>query len=237
MLRTHQVWSLPGTIVIGMDLAEASLLDLLMLYIDEFGRPLEPDKLARYMVQVAQALDFMNARKHRVDGRLVGLQHGDIKPNNILLVDDVAKLADYGLAAPTSGPVTPCPRHGTVEFCPPEVFSGQLTDWSDQFSFAVTYHVLRTGRFPYPTPPTGTQGELARGYQRPDPDLSSLPVPERPALARALSPIPQQRFPTCGHFMSAVLSAQRLRSVLEIDGTVEIRPIGAGPGSSSETIA
>ena len=117
LLQTHRVWSLPGMIVIGMDLADASLLDLLMLYIEELEQPLEPEKLARYMVQVARALDFLNARKHRIEGRLVGLQHGDIKPNNILLLDDVAKLADYGLAAPTSGPVTPCPRHGTVEFC------------------------------------------------------------------------------------------------------------------------
>ena len=118
----------------------------------------------------------------------------------------------------------------------PEVFGGQLTDWSDQFSFAVSYHVLRTGRFPFPTPPTGSRGELARGYQRPDPDLSSLSVVERAAVARALSPIPQQRFPTCGHFMSAVLASLRLRSVLDADGAVEIRPMGTGSGSSTELI-
>lgn len=234
LLKTHHVWSLPGIIVIGMDLADASLLDLLMLYLEDLGRQIEPEKLCLYMIQVAQGLDFLNARKHRVEGRLVGLQHGDVKPNNILLVGDTAKLADYGLAAPTLGPVTPCPRHGTIEFCAPEVFSGQLTDWSDQYSFAVSYHVLRTGRFPFPAPPVN-RGELLKGYQRPDPDLSSLPEPERPAVARALSPIPQQRFPTCNHFMSAILSALKLRTVVGISGTLEIRPIGPG-GSSAETI-
>jgi serine/threonine protein kinase len=235
LLKTYHVWSLPSMIVISMELADASLLDLLMLYVEEFGKPLEPEKLCLYMVQTAQALDFLNARKHRVDGRLVGLQHGDIKPNNILLINDTAKLADYGLAAPTFGPNTPCPRHGTVEFCAPEVFNGQLTDWSDQFSLAVTYCVLRTGAFPYPTPPMGKDG-LVKGYQRPEPNLAGLTLPERAPVARALSAIPQQRFPNCGLFMSAILSALRLRAITNSDDQLEIVNMRDKPGSSTEFV-
>ena len=115
LLRIRQVWSVPGWIVIGMDLAEASLLDLLELYTEEFTRPIELDKLGLYLTAAAAALDFLNARTHRIDGRLVGLQHGDIKPNNVLLRNDVALLADYGMATPTAGPYTPCPRHGTAD--------------------------------------------------------------------------------------------------------------------------
>lgn len=235
LLKTHHVWSLPSMIVIGMELADASLLDLLMLYVEEFGKPLEVEKLCLYMVQTAQALDFLNARKHRIDGRLVGLQHGDIKPNNILLIGDTAKLADYGLASPTFGPNTPCPRHGTVEFCAPEVFSGHLTDYSDQFSLAVTYCVLRTGAFPYPTPPMGKDG-LVKNYQRPEPDLSALSIPERAPVARALSPIPQQRFPTCGLFLSAILSALKLRAITNRDDQLEIVNIRDATGSSTEFV-
>jgi len=223
LLQTYQVWSLPGQIVIAMELADASLLDLLLLYQEEFQRAIEPEKLCRYMVQVAHALDFLNGRKHRIDGRIVGLQHGDVKPNNILLIGDQVKLADYGLAAPTSGPVIPCHRHGTLEYCAPEVFTGKLTDWSDQYSFAVTYFVLRTGAFPFPPPPDPTRVSL-RNYQRPDPDLSLLSPAERPIVARALSPIPQQRFPSCQHFMSAVLAVFKLRACSEANGTVEVSP-------------
>ena len=41
LLRMRQVWSLPGQIIISMDLAEASLLDLFLLYNDEFGKPID----------------------------------------------------------------------------------------------------------------------------------------------------------------------------------------------------
>jgi serine/threonine protein kinase len=228
LLRIRQVWSLPGCIVIAMDLADASLLDLLELYIEEFARQIEPERLCQYLLQVAQALDFLNARRHRFEGRLVGLQHGDIKPNNVLLTGDKARLADYGLATPTSGPVTPCHRQGTAEYCPPEVFQGNLTEWSDQFSFAVTYHVLRTGTFPYPPPPPKDQ---LKNYHRPEPDLSMLTAAERPVLARALSPIPQNRYPTCLDLMAALLTALELRVDRNSEGAVRVRKTS---GDSSE---
>ena len=47
-----------------------------------------------------RALDFLNARQHNLEGRRVGFQHSDVKPNNILIVGDVAKLTDHGLATP-----------------------------------------------------------------------------------------------------------------------------------------
>jgi serine/threonine protein kinase len=222
LLRIRQVWSLPGSIVIAMDLAEASMLDLIELYAEEFGRPIEPEKLGGYLYQVALALDFLNARRHKVDGKVVGLQHGDIKPNNILIVADQALLADYGLATPTTGPMVPCPRHGTAEYCAPEVFQGHLSERSDQFSLAVTYHVLRTGSFPYPPPPANR--DHLRNYIRPEPNLMNLSPQERPILARALSPIPQNRYSNCVDLITALLTTLNLRVEKWEDGTIKIRP-------------
>ena len=207
LLRIHEVWSLPGTIAIAMDLADASLLDLMMLYHNDFEKHVDPDRLYMYLAQAAKALDFLNARRHMVDGRLVGYQHGDIKPNNILLVGDNAFLADYGLATVTSGANTPCPRHGTMEYAAPEVFSGYLTEASDQFSLAVTYHLLRTGTFPFPPPPDPRI--LKKSFFRPSPDLSNLPAHERAIVGRALAPIPQGRFPNCSEFMAALVVSHR----------------------------
>ena len=231
LLRQHQVWSIPGCIVIAMDLADGSLLDLFELYVDDLARPMEPEKVCLYLCQAADALDFLNARRHRMDGRLVGFQHGDIKPNNILLLGDEAKLADYGLAAPTSGPVTPCPRQGTAEYCAPEVFLGHLSERSDQFSLAVTYHVLRTGVFPFPSPPADR--EKLRNYVRPDPNLLNLTPAERPVVARALSPVPQNRYPTCREFMAGLMSALNLKPVRSEGGPDStIRSVVADPPSS-----
>jgi serine/threonine protein kinase len=218
IVKTYGMWSVPGYIVINMELAEATLLDLMQLYHNDLGQRLEPATLCLYLWQVADALDFLNARRHIRDGRRVGFQHGDVKPNNILLFGDVAKLTDHGLATATHGPTTPCSRQGTREYCAPEVLLGSITDWSDQYSLAVTYYALRTGTFPFPPPPT----EANRSYLRPVADLSGVTEPERPPLLRAFSPIPTNRYPTCCEFMGAMLKANGLRAEGEFGAPVHI---------------
>ncbi len=229
LVKTNAVWSIPGYIVINMELAEATLLDLMLVYHNELGQPVPYPVLALYLWQVADALDFLNARRHPRDGRKVGFQHGDVKPNNVLLVGDVAKLTDHGLATPTYGPNTPCPRQGTREYAAPEVFLGYYSDTSDQFGLAVTYHVLRTGTFPFPPPPA----QLAKSFARPLADLSGLPEEERPALLRALSPVPQDRWGSCKELMAALLKARGLKAVR----ATEADPWRVVKGGSHESIS
>lgn len=221
LLRMRQVWSLPGQIVIGMDIADASLLDLFLLYIEEFQRPLDIDKLCLYMYHAAEALDFLNARRHTFEGGMVSFQHGDIKPNNILLVGDQAKLADYGLSTPMISNSTPIARQGTLEYSAPEIFAGTLTETSDQFSLAVTYYLLRTGTFPFPAPPPIPP----RNYQRPAPDLSMTERGEQAVLARALSPVWQDRFPTCTEMVRQLLKSLDLQAVNCADRGIVVRQI------------
>jgi len=209
LVKTNEVWSVPGYIVINMELADATLLDLMLLYHNDLGQHIDAPQLCRYMWQVAEALDFLNARRHVRENRKVGFQHGDVKPNNILLIGETAKLTDHGLATPTHGPVTPCPRQGTREYAAPEIFAGHYSDTSDQFSLAVTYYVLRTGTFPFPSPPT----QLPKNFARPAPDLCFVNEPEHPPLIRALSPTPQDRYPSCRDFMTDILRAHRLKAV------------------------
>jgi len=213
LLPSYDVWCIPGYIVIVMELADATLLDLLLLYHNELGQPIETSLLCRYLWQVADALDFLNARQHDREGRKVGFQHGDVKPNNILIVGETAKLSDYGLATPTHGAVTPCPRQGTREYAAPEIFAGYYSERSDQFSLAVTYYVLRTGAFPFPALPT----ELPRPFSRPAPDLTLVTPAEQPPLQRALAPVPQDRYPSCREFMADILKAHRYRVVRDSD--------------------
>jgi serine/threonine protein kinase len=228
LLRTRDVWSLSGYIVIGMDLAEGSMLDLMNLYAEEFDQRIDFQKLGLHLMQVASALDFLNARRHLIDGRTVGYQHGDIKPNNILLMNDKAMLADYGMATPTNGPSTPCPRSGTLDYAAPEVFGGYVTETSDQFSLAVTYHMLRTGSLPH-TKITDSEN-LKRSFQRPPAELGLLPSEERLIVGRALSPIPTNRFPTCSDFVSALLATQGLVAVFNRDDQQwSLEPISRRP--------
>jgi len=221
LVRTHAVFTVPGYIVTAMELGEATLLDLMFLYTDELRQPIPPAQLGLYLWQVGQALDFLNARRHLRDGRKVGFQHGDIKPNNVLLFGDVAKLTDYGVATATSGPTTPCPRHGTRDYAAPEVLQGYQTDHSDQFSLAVTYHVLRVGCFPFPPAPAD---DLPKAFSRGPADLSALAPAERLALARALSPVPQDRYPSCEALTNQLLRALGFKALVEQDRPVKIVP-------------
>lgn len=218
LIKTHSVWSVPGYIVINMELAEATLLDLMLVYHNDLCQHIDPPLLCLYLWQVSESLDFLNARQHTRDGRKIGIQHGDVKPNNILLLGDVAKLTDHGLATPTYGPTTPCSRQGTREYAAPEVFLGYLSNTSDQFSLAVTYYVLRTGTFPFPPPPM----VLSKSYVRPLANLSAASEGEQRVLMRALAPVPQDRFPTCRDFMTALLASHRLRAVRPEDGVWKV---------------
>ena len=195
LLRTDRVWSAPGYIVIAMELAEASLLDLMDAYQTEYKTQLPTDILAPYMVQVASGLDFMNARQHRFDGRTVGFQHCDVKPSNMLLIGDQIKLADFGLSSPTFAMNNPYPKCGTLDFAPPEIHRGVLSEKSDQYSLAVSYYYLRTGELPFPPPP----GEFRRqySYNRPAPNLGLVTRSERRILERALEVQPERRWENC----------------------------------------
>src|SRR5262245_64205817 len=67
LIRIEHVWSIPDYIVVAMELAEGSLLDLLDAYQEEFRSPLVPELLIGYMRQAAAALDFLNARRHEFE--------------------------------------------------------------------------------------------------------------------------------------------------------------------------
>jgi serine/threonine protein kinase len=216
LLKCSNVWCIPGFVVIGMELADASLLDLFLLYSEDLNEAMGVGVILRHLYQAALALDFLNARRHQFDGRTVGFQHGDIKPNNILIVGEKAKLADYGLATPTSGPATPCHRHGTYDYLAPEVFRGTMADTSDQYSLAVTFAVLRSGAMPF----TPVPKKLPPGFVRESPNLTPFSPAEQPILSRALSPIPQNRYPSCVEFVLALAQANGLTGLAGVPATI-----------------
>jgi serine/threonine-protein kinase len=187
-VQMDQVWCHRGYIVITMELAEGSLLDLLDAYLLEYGAPIPAEQVIDFLTQAAAAIDFLNTRAHQVHSqRAVALQHGDIKPSNLLLFGETIKLCDFGLSSLTTDPLKSHQRGGTVDYAAPEVLQGRLSDWSDQFSLAVSYCHLRSGKLPF-------EGDVHPARR---PDLSMLSEAEKPIIARGLSPIPTERWPCC----------------------------------------
>jgi serine/threonine protein kinase len=204
LIRIDRVGCQPGYMVVVMERADASLLDLLDAYKTELGTPVAPEHVCQMLEQVAGVLDFLNAQSHKINGQRVAVQHRDVKPGNLLLFGETLKLSDFGTAALLTSPLTPCPPGGTVAYSAPEIFRGQVSQHTDQYALAVTYCQLRGGRVPFTNSPVCYD----RSYVRPTPDLSMVPARERPVVARALAPLPGDRWRSCGELVARLLACQ-----------------------------
>jgi serine/threonine protein kinase len=202
--RVSQVWTMAGYLVVAMELAEATLADLLAAYQTEYSTPVPPKLVCTYLTQAADALDYLNARRHHVDGQVVSVQHGAVKGTNLLLIGETVKLSDFELSSTTSVPVQAQRQTTTLDYVAPELFDGYLSPQSDQHALAITYCELRGGRRPFPKLEVFRQSWPIR---RPAPELVMLSPKEQPIIARALATAPQDRFPTCCELMAALTKA------------------------------
>ncbi len=104
-----------------------------------------------------------------------GLVHCDLKPDNVLLVQEgdriVPKVTDFGISVRQGGVVAP--GWGTRGYAAPEQLRGEPpTVASDFYALGVLLHELLTGRRPAPALAASieaTWGDLLRGLLEPDP--------------------------------------------------------------------
>src|SRR5207247_1994324 len=114
----------------------------------EIGIPV--GELLEYFREAAKGIDYLNEPRHRMPtGEAVGIQHRDIKPQNLLLCGGSVKVADFGLARMLQHSVTAHTGSLTMTYAAPEFFSGQTSNQSDQYSLAVTYCHLRACKLPF----------------------------------------------------------------------------------------
>jgi serine/threonine protein kinase len=188
------IWQREGLLIIAMELGEGTLMDLLLRSRREGQPGIPADQLCEYMREAAKGIDYLSTLQ---------IVHRDIKPQNMLLVGGGVKVADFGLAklleqalVSTSGAMTP-------SYAAPEFFRGEANSQSDQYALAVSYCQLRGGRLPF----AGSVAELMAGHLMKPPDLSMLPEPERPIVARALAKDSSERWPDCRSFVRALEQA------------------------------
>lgn len=209
-LRGHPGSPVPATLVIATRLADRNLTQVMEKYREE-GQPGIPvDELLGYIKDVASALDYLNQPKHKLGNRLVSIQHRDVKPDNIMIANGTIKLTDFGLAKvlETENIVAEIRQDSvgfTFHYAAPEVLRGKVTRWSDQYSLAITYYQLRTGKLPYGQE-CSAYDQMMRQLEG-ELDLSSLPSAERTVVAQATSVLPEERYPSCQSFIEALCKA------------------------------
>jgi serine/threonine protein kinase len=191
ILSLDRVEIVDGELVIVMELADRSLQDRF----EECPAGLPREELLGYMMEAAEALDLMNLR-HR-------LLHLDIKPGNLFLVADHIKVADFGLVnklgdrQESLGGITPL-------YSAPETFMARISPQSDQYSLAVVYQHLLTGKPPFDGK---TARQLAMQHVNHAPKMEGMPEQDIPLVIRALSKNPEDRFPSTLEFVHNLMLA------------------------------
>jgi serine/threonine protein kinase len=111
------------------------------------GIPIE--ELLEYMSGAARAIDYLNQPTHTlVSGPPSAIQHCDIKPGNLLIVSGDVQVCDYGLARVTDD-ARKTQAAGTPAYMAPELLGNKPAHGTDQYSLAITYYELRTGKLPF----------------------------------------------------------------------------------------
>jgi serine/threonine protein kinase len=185
-----------GQLMIVMEMADRSLWERFEQCRSQGHPGLPRDELLRYMDEASEALDLMNFQYQ--------IQHLDIKPQNLLLIHNHIKVADFGLAKDFEGMRGVVTGGITPVYAAPETSEGWISRFCDQYSLAIVYQELLTGKRPF----AGTNAaQLLIQHLTAAPDVSHLPTAEREIVARALSKKPDERFASCAEFVQALRRA------------------------------
>jgi serine/threonine protein kinase len=193
ILSLEQFRIIDGQLIIVMELADRNLWDRFRECRGQGLQGIPRDELMRYMEETAEALDLMN--------NYYQIQHLDVKPQNLFLVFNHIKVADFGLAKVLEGVKATVTGGVTPVYAAPETFEGWISRYSDQYSLAIVFQELLTGNRPF----TGSNTrQLLMQHINGTPDLNPLPLADRGPIGRALAKKPDDRWPSCTELVRAL---------------------------------
>jgi serine/threonine protein kinase len=119
-----------------MELAQGSLEN----HIEKCS--LSSGEIKNITTQVAQGLNYLHSQNK---------VHRDLKPGNILKVNQLYKLADFGLIRTLNNKshTQTVSNSGTIIYMPPEAFKGDISSAWDMWSLGIMLIKMTTNQFPY----------------------------------------------------------------------------------------
>lgn len=186
-------------LVIVTELADMSLSDAFQNCLSEGLDGIPRQQLISYLWDAAEALDCL-VEQH-------SLQHLDVKPENLLLVGDHIKVADFGLVKELASKTLNSMMGGmTPIYSAPEIYDDNPSSRSDQYSLAIVYQHMLTGSLPFPG---RTPAQLAKQHTLAEPNVNPLGDEDRVVVRKALEKDPAKRFSSCREFVAALRSTDR----------------------------
>ncbi len=186
IVQIYQFGREKGQPYIAMELLLGGHLDQMIAA----GEPLDPARVLQMVVDVAEGLKAAGE---------VGLVHGDIKPENILLdANGTAKIVDFGLAAFMDRDTRPEGVWGTPYYIAPEKVRGKSGDLrSDIYSLGATLFHALTLKPPFEG---STAAEVVKArLDHPAPLLRSMRSDAHPEIERVVQRMleaePARRYP------------------------------------------
>jgi len=176
--------------------------------------PLDPDVCWRYAEELLAGLACLHQ---------AGMVHRDVKPSNCLFVENVLKLADFGLVTKTDREIS---RVGTWKYMPPD---GHMDAKADVFAAGLVIYEMITGRPAERFPRLSKTASRVAG----NPTLRAL---NRLSL-RACQRDPKRRFPNAEAMLAQMQASDprlvakrrrvRRRILASIAGSVVLLSSGA----------
>jgi serine/threonine-protein kinase len=166
-------------------------------------RTLLVDEAVRITCEVATALDHAHRR---------GVVHRDVKPENVLIEDEHAVIADFGVAraldmAAADRLTATGFAVGTPAYMSPEEASGshQVDGRADVYALGCVLYEMLTGGPPFVGTPKAV---IAQRLHSTPPSVtksrSGIPRGVSQAITRAMATRPEDRFKTAGEFAEAL---------------------------------
>ncbi|MGQ9850353.1 MAG: protein kinase domain-containing protein [Aggregatilineaceae bacterium] len=174
--------------------------------------PLPLKTAARYLTQIAEALDYAHAE---------GVIHRDLKPNNILIDQwDNLYLMDFGLAkimAATQSLTQTGVVLGTPAYMAPELWRGEPIDArTDIYALGVILYEMVLGHTPFEsdTPFTLMYKHINDPPPSPRETMPDLPVEVEQVILKALAKNKDERFQSAGDLARAFSEVVRVAETL-----------------------
>ncbi|MEA2494139.1 MAG: hypothetical protein QOJ29_2050 [Thermoleophilaceae bacterium] len=195
---------------------------------------LEPLRAARFVNQIASALDAAHA---------AGLVHRDVKPANALLAaQDHVYLTDFGLtkrAASGSAMTKTGQMVGTVDYVAPEQVEGGAVDArTDVYSLACVFYHLLTGAVPFdkPTEMAKLFAHVHEDPPRPSEMFGGVPSAVDDVIWRGMAKEPSKRFLSAGDLGRAALAAAEQKPLAEPERSVARGEAAPGAVADAPTV-